>query len=107
AAKTMRNVIADHFRYKKAVKRTSDGCRVYLDNLLDQLASQKFEFSDLDAALDELEELAPRQAEVVQMKFFFGMTMNEIADKLQISLSSVEADWRKARAWLFKELSGG
>jgi len=105
AGKTMRNVIADYFRNKRATKRNSGGQRLYLDQLLDQLESSDFEFHELDAAMGELEVLAPRQAEIVNMRFFFGMTMPEISERLQISLSTVEADWRRARAWLFRELS--
>lgn len=105
AGKTMRNVIADYFRSKRSTKRNSGGRRVYLGQLLDQLESSAFDFHELDSAMCDLEVLAPRQAEVVNMRFFFGMTMSEIAVQLQVSLSAVESDWRKARAWLFKELS--
>ena len=54
--------------------------------------------------MEELEASAPRQAEIVNMRFFFGMTVREIADKLEISVSTVESEWRKARNWLFMQV---
>ena len=105
ACQTMRNVIADYFRRNNAKKRSVEGQRVYLDHLLDQVESQDYSFSELDAALSILEANAPRQAEVVHLRFFLGMSMPEIASQLQISLSTAESDWRKARAWLYRELT--
>ncbi len=105
AGQAMRNVIADYFRNKQASKRSPDGKRVFLDDVIDQLETQQVEFAELDKALSLLESKAPRQAHVVQMRFFLGMSVAEIARQLSVSVSTVESDWRRARAWLYKELN--
>ena len=104
AGHTMRQVIADYFRRNGTQKRRSGGQRVYLDQVLEQLHEQPFDFEALNGALADLESQFPRQAEVVQMRFFLGMTIPEIAEKLDVSPSTVESDWRRARVWLYRQL---
>ena len=104
AARIMRHVIADYLRRNKAAKRSPSGSRIYLDRLIDKLGHEDFKFENLNEALNMLENTWPRQAEIVNMRFFFGMTVPEIAVALGVSESTVEKDWQKARCWLFKQL---
>ena len=60
----------------------------------------------LNDALDELEKTDPRKAAVVEMRFFGGMEMSEVAEALDVSLATAERDWKFARAWLYKTMSG-
>ena len=62
---------------------------------------------DLDAALTELAELDPREARVVELRFFSGLSMDEVAAALSISLATAEREWRAARAWLAQRLNAG
>ncbi|MEZ6094470.1 MAG: ECF-type sigma factor [Pirellulaceae bacterium] len=105
AGRTMRNVIADYFRRRQAEKRPTSRTRCYLDEIVDQLATQPFEYHDLNTALDRLEEMDPRQAQIVNMRFFLGMTVPETARALEISPSTVEKEWKKARITLFEMLN--
>lgn len=104
AAKTMRHVVIDYLRSKHSIKRSPPGQRVYLDHVLEQLQSETYDHEDLNEALDLLESLYPLQAEIVHLRFFFGMTMEEIAEKCETSVPQIKTEWRKARAWLYKQL---
>ena len=104
AATAMREIIADHARRKAAKKRTAPGTRIQLDSVLEYFRDLNIEFLELNEALDELIELDPRRGQVVQMKFFLGMTTTEIAEELGVSVSTIESDWRLASAWLFGKL---
>ena len=59
----------------------------------------------LDAALTELERMAPRQSRVIELRYFGGLSLGETAAELQVSVATVRRDWSLARAWLFRELS--
>lgn len=104
AAKAMREIIADHARRKDAKKRTASGPRVPLDCVLEYFRDINIEFLELDEALNELIKKDARRGQVVQMKFFLGLTTKEIAEELGLSVSTVESDWRMARAWLMGKL---
>lgn len=104
AATAMREIIADHARRRAARKRTAPGHRLPLDGVLEYFRELNIEYLELNEALDELSEHDPRRSQVVQMKFFLGLTTTEIAEELGLSVSTVESDWRLARAWLFGKL---
>ena len=104
AAKTMRCVLADYLRSRNSLKRSPNGKRVYLDQIIDQLAAQPFRFEALNDALDRLESLDSRQARIVNFRFFLGMTVEETANVIGVSTSTVEKDWKQARLWLFEQL---
>ncbi len=107
AATIMRRVLVDHARAKLADKRGGSVLKIAIEDdvaLVDALAE---DILDLDAALDALAAMDPRKADVVQMKFFAGMTMPEIAAALHLSDATVERDWTMARAWLIRYLRGG
>jgi RNA polymerase sigma-70 factor (ECF subfamily) len=105
AVKAMGSVLVDHHRRRTAEKRGGDWARHPLDEVLDHFEErEKLRFIDLHDALEELALLEPRQSLVVTFRYFLGMTCNEVKDVLGTSLSSVEADWRLARAWLLMRL---
>jgi RNA polymerase sigma factor (TIGR02999 family) len=109
AAKVMRMLLTDHARRHLRDKRGGDQERVTLDNLAlhDQLPWADLstaEYIDLDAALDELEKIDPRKAQVMELCHILGCTSTETAEILHISLATVERDLKFARGWLFRRL---
>jgi RNA polymerase sigma factor (TIGR02999 family) len=106
-ATAMRRVLIDHARRRRADRRQGQRGRVPLDDVVDTLEdSHRLCLLDLDEALVDLEELNTRQSAVVTQRFFGGFELREIADHLSVSLSTVEKDWRLARAWLRRRLGG-
>lgn len=104
AAQAMRQVLVDHARARVCQKRNWGGKRV---TLIEDLASSPLTDEavlKLHDALTELEKLAPRVAQIVDMRFFAGMKEDEIAEALEISERTVKRDWTFARAWLQKQL---
>ncbi len=105
AARVMRHVLVDHAVAKKADKR-GGGCTVLsLDADTPDGLRADLDVEALDEALRRLAELDERKVRVVELRFFGGLTSEEAARELDISLSTVEADWRMAKAWLRSELS--
>ncbi len=104
AASIMRAVLVDHFRERKSIKRGGGVEHITLDEvpaLSDEWGAQVMM---LHQALSQLETLAPRQSQIVEMRFFGGMTNDEIAEVLNISTKTVKREWTIARAWLKREL---
>ena len=104
AATSIRRVLVDHARQRNSLKRGGDRGRA--DMQLDLLGREDtgFELLDLDDALERLSALNPRQASLVEMRFFGGLTQDEAAELLGVSRRTVAGDWAMARAWLFREL---
>lgn len=100
ATQAMRRVLVDHARRRAAGKRGGDRKRTALDDALAQFDSQKIDILALDEALRELELLNTRQSRIVMLRFFGGLTISQIAEQLTVSVGTVEADFRVARAWL-------
>jgi RNA polymerase sigma factor (TIGR02999 family) len=109
AGTLMRRVLVSHARKRQAVKRGGDAQCVTLDErrLAGHGGSQTTDLVALDRALDRLAEQSPRQAQVVEMRFFAGLTVAETAESLEVSPGTVKLDWSVARAWLFRELTSG
>ncbi|MEM1329892.1 MAG: ECF-type sigma factor [Planctomycetota bacterium] len=105
-AKAMRSVLVDHARRKNAEKRGGDRRRVTLDGLGTGGATAEFDAADVSDALDRLEALAPRQARIVELCFFGGLTQEQAATLLNVSDRTVRNEWRVARAWIKAELTG-
>ena len=105
AARTMRQILVDHARRKKAGKRGEGWDRVTLDLAVGQLEQDELDLLALDDALGRLAAQDPRKARVVEMRFFGGLSMPEIADLLGVSVRTAEGDWYMARAWLRKTLA--
>lgn len=105
ASRCMRQILIDHARKKHAQKRGGKKQEVtYIDGLLNTHRQKAEELINIDSALDELEALNKRLAKVVEMRFFGDMTIEETAEALNISESTVKRDWVKARGWLYKKL---
>lgn len=104
-ATVMRRVLADHARNRRAQKRGRDWDRVALTNIPTPAGGDEIDVLDLDEALERLAERSPRQARIVEYRFFSGMTVEEVGRVLGISRSTVEDDWRMARAWLSVQLT--
>lgn len=106
-AQVMRRLLVDHARRKGSVKRGGDWQRVTLDAASPILGRplDPLEVLALDRALARLAELDPRQAQVVELRFFAGLDVAEVAEMLGVSKRTVEGDWTHARAWLRRELS--
>ena len=104
ASMLMRRLIVDHARKSAAAKRGGDKL-VSLDENLDAAAERPAEILRLHDALEELEQLEPRQARIVEMRFFGGLSIEETAEVLGISPATVKREWAIARAWLHSELS--
>ena len=107
ASRAMRRVLVDHARARMAAKRGDGQTLVALDEARAPSASPGVDVLALDRALDRLAGLDPRQARVVELRYFGGLTAPETAAALDVSLATVNRDWAMARAWLFRELGGG
>jgi RNA polymerase sigma factor (TIGR02999 family) len=106
AAHIMRRVLVDHARARTAVKRGGLVVKTAIEEDSAVVGGLAEEIIDLDTALGGLAALDERKARVVEMKYFAGMTNQEIATALGISDATVERDWKVARAWLIKALGG-
>ena len=106
AAQLMRRIMVDHARQRRALKRGGEAVRIALDESLVAGGTRSEELLALDEALEKLATFDKRKAEVVEMRYFGGLTMEEIAEVLKIHVNTVTRDWRAARAWLFATLSG-
>jgi RNA polymerase sigma factor (TIGR02999 family) len=104
AARAMRQVLIEGARKRAADKRGSDAVMVTFDDAADQITSDATQLLALDQALQDLARLSPRQAAVVENRFFGGLDIPETAQVLGISEATVLRDWRAARAWLAREL---
>ena len=104
AARAMRQVLIEAARRRHAGKRGGDAALVTFDDALNQSASTAQELLALDEALDALAQLHPRQATMVESRFFGGLDIPETAALLQVSEATVLRDWRAAKAWLAREL---
>jgi RNA polymerase sigma factor (TIGR02999 family) len=110
AAQAMRRLLVDHGRHQKREKRGGGAQPIVLDELLKAATTAGVPIEDLltlEAALTKLEAVDERAAKVVELRFFSGMSAPEVAEHLNLSLRTVEADWTHARAWLKRELSAG
>jgi RNA polymerase sigma-70 factor, ECF subfamily len=105
AARAMRQVVVEAARRKSARKRGSGGQPITLDEELVAASSTSAEILALEAALEELEQLKPRQARVVEYRFFGGLDVAETAQLLEVSEVTVHREWRVAKAWLSRRLS--
>ncbi|MEK6701925.1 MAG: sigma-70 family RNA polymerase sigma factor [Planctomycetota bacterium] len=105
AAVAMRRVLVDHARRRKADKRGGDAARLELTDADAAEYRRDIKVLELDDLLEKLARLDPRRARVVELKFFAGMTNEQIAEVLGIARSTAAEDWAVARAWLAAEMS--
>ena len=104
AAQTMRRILVDHARSHSYQKRGGEARKLPLDEALQVAAERPPDLVALDQALDRLAEVDVERAHLVELRFFGGLTHPEIAEVLGVSLSTVERQWRLARAWLYRQL---
>ncbi len=100
AARAMRFVIVDHVRAQQAIKRRRSKVTTDMDLLSEAVESNNLDILAIHEALELLADRQPRQAQVVEMRFFAGCTMPEIAEQLGLGLSTVERDWTEAKKYL-------
>ncbi len=107
AARAMRRALVNHALARKAEKRGGGRAILSLDPALTAPTSSEVDALELSEAIDRLAALDERKARLLEMRFFAGMTMEETARVLDVSISTAESDWRFARAWLAHELADG
>jgi len=105
AAHIMRNILVDHARAHRADKRGAGAVQVTLDEGLAVSDGSLADVLAMDEALKRLAEFDPRQAKVLELHFFAGLTFEEIAEQLGVSSRTIKSDWNMARAWLHRELA--
>jgi RNA polymerase sigma factor (TIGR02999 family) len=111
AATLMRRILVDHARSTHRLKRGADAPKVSLDEAsgaAEASAPGGLDLADiltLDRALDDLEKLDARQCQIVELRFFGGLTLEEIGDALSLSTGTIKREWAVARAWLYQRLA--
>jgi RNA polymerase sigma factor (TIGR02999 family) len=105
AARAMRSILVDFARAKAAQKRGGDNRRFTLDERFDGATHDPLQVVAIHDALDRLKETAPEAAQVVELRFFGGLTLDEISDVLDVSKRSVCRLWEYARLWLYREVA--
>jgi RNA polymerase sigma-70 factor, ECF subfamily len=105
AATAMRQILVNHARAKNADKRGAGERPVLLNDEIVGAAGNNLDVLDLNDALEKLAAIDPRKHRVVELRFFAGLTVPEVAEVMELSVTSIESEWRAARAWLSVELS--
>jgi RNA polymerase sigma factor (TIGR02999 family) len=106
AARMMRRVLVDHARARAAAKRPQPGLQVtFEEKQLPAAEPRAFELLALDSALTELAAFDPRQARLVELRYFGGLTSTEVAEALGVSATTIKREWSLARAWLYRFLT--
>ncbi len=104
AACIMRRVLVDHARRHRAEKRGGDWEKVEFDDALAAGLPRSLDLVALDEALQNLARVDPRQSQVVELRFFGGLTTEEAAEVLDVSPRTIKREWRRAKAWLHREI---
>lgn len=105
ASRIMRHILVDYARAQHRQRRGGSAIRVGLSEAKNIPHQDSADFAALDEALQALESLAPRQGRIVELRFFGGLSLEETAEVLQVSVGTVRRDWSLARAWLYRKLS--
>lgn len=104
AARAIRRILTDHARSKHRIKRGGEQKRISLDDVDPSVGASEVDLLGLDEALRQLSEIDPQKANLVELKFYGGLSVEEIAKSLGVSESTVAREWRFARAWLHRAL---
>ena len=107
AAQMMRRILVDRARARQMAKRSGQWARVTVDDAARATPPVNVDVLDLDAALGRFAEFDPRRCQLVELRFFGGLSLADAGEVLGISLATAERDWQAARAWLSKELRPG
>jgi RNA polymerase sigma factor (TIGR02999 family) len=105
AGQMMRRILVDHARAQKMAKRSGQWSRVELNETVASQSTSQVDMLDLHAALDELTTFDRRKSQIAELRFFGGLSLEETAHVLDISIATVERDWQTARAWLLARLT--
>ncbi len=105
AANIMRRVLVDHARSNRRAKRGGGAVAVSLSQVDGHPLPGGTDLVSINELLRDLERIAPRQSKVIELRYFGGLSLEETAEALEVSVGTVRRDWRLARAWLFRELS--
>ena len=105
AAKIMRQILIDHARTRHYAKRGGGAVKISLDETATLSDQRADELVALDDALKRFEAIDPRKAQVVELRFFGGLTIEETAEFLNVSRNTIIRDWEMARAWLYQQIS--
>ena len=105
AAKVMRHILVDHVRGRQAAKRGGTDIRLPLEDAMMVLSGQDLDFVALDEALNRLAQIDSQQSQIVELRFFSGLSVEETAEVMSVSERTVKRDWNVAKAWLRRELS--
>jgi RNA polymerase sigma-70 factor, ECF subfamily len=105
AAQLMRRIMVDHARERRALKRGGGALKVPLDDAALVTEKRSEELLALDEALESLAAQDPRKSQIVELRYFGGLTVEETAAFLKLSHRTVEREWRMAKAWLYRALS--
>jgi RNA polymerase sigma factor (TIGR02999 family) len=106
-AQLMRRILVDFARRKNSLKRGGVGVHITLNENVDVADEKAAEVVALDEALERLARMNERQSKIVELRYFGGLTEEQVAESLGISSRTVRRDWNLARAWLYRELSPG
>ncbi|HEX9001452.1 MAG TPA: sigma-70 family RNA polymerase sigma factor [Blastocatellia bacterium] len=107
AARAMRFVLVDHARARQVAKRGGGGEKVSLDEAMVAAPGQPDDLLALNDALERLAAFDEQKSRIVEMRYFAGMSVEEVAEALGIAAITVKREWARAKAWLFRELGGG
>jgi RNA polymerase sigma factor (TIGR02999 family) len=105
-AQVIRRILVDHARQHQYAKRGGGAVQIPLDEMLLSAQAHETGVLALDDALGVLTKMDPRKARVVELRYFGGLSVEEAAEVLQVSVETVTRDWRMAKAWLLQELNG-
>lgn len=104
AGMAMRQILVDHVRSRQSSKRNAQGDRVPIEGILIDYEERALNLDELDVALRNLAEFDPEMEQAVELRFFAGATLDEVAEILGLSKRTTERRWRAARAWLFRKM---
>ena len=107
AAQMMRRILVDHARRRAYAKRGGGATTLALDEAMGTPKRREVDLVALDDALDSLAKLDERQSRMVELRFFGGLSIEETSEVLGVSAPTVKREWASARAWLYREISGG
>ena len=107
ASHMMRRILVDYAREHEAAKRPGAGVKVMLDDRIGAAEPRACEFIAVDQALVELTRIDPRQGQIVELRYFGGLSEQEVGDVLSISRATVTREWQTARAWLYRRMTTG
>lgn len=105
AAQAMRRILIESARSRKSAKRGSDAPKLSLEEAANLVESRDGEILALDEALSNLAAIDPRKSQIVELRYFGGLTIDETAEALGVSTPTVERDWHIAKLWLHREIS--